>query len=267
VSSAVPRPTQVPVRATVSEAWALLRGHPARLMLPLLVVAVGAPAVAEGARALAYLTIFADEPLLRPGDASSVASNPVLFVLFVAAALETLFWLVARGGTIVAVARIKSGKPVALAESLDPAFTRMGGIVAQGIMWSGVLGGLLLSLLGAVLLPYVGARLALGTEVLLLEGRSPVGAFASSWAMMRGRVIAWLGALSMALAACVVPAFVVVAALGFLVGGNREVEIVSTAVAAVLLAAALVPVIAFLTTVTTLFYLRAKEIDGGQRTA
>ncbi|MGD9932946.1 MAG: hypothetical protein AB7T37_04435 [Dehalococcoidia bacterium] len=260
------RPPQVPVRATIAEAWRLLLAEPRRILLPSLVITVPVAFLMAVATTVGYLTIFDNEPLVLLNEISRNTAGALAFMLVAAAAIEVLFGQVARGATVMAVAGVATGKPRSLAEALDPAFTRMGAIIAQAVVLAAVGGALIFSIVGLVIFPYVAARFALSTESLLLEGRSATSALAASWSLMRGRVIRLLGVALLAALVCVGP-LVLVSLLGLMVTGGRTQELVTGAVVSVLQAFLLVPVIGFLTTVTTLFYLKAKEIDGGKPAA
>lgn len=260
------RPAQIPVRATVAEAWRLLLSEPRRILLPSLVITVPVAFLVSIGTIVAYLTFFEDEPLVLLNEITRETAGALAFMLVAAAAIEVLFGQVARGATVMAVAGVATGKPRSLSESLDPAFTRMGAIIAQAIVLAAVGGALIFSIVGIVIFPYVAARFGLSTESLLLENRSPTSALAASWSLMRGRVIRLLGTAFLAALICLGP-FVVVSLLGLAVTGDRTQQVITGGFVAVAQALLLVPVIAFLTTVTTLFYLKAKEIDSGQHPA
>jgi hypothetical protein len=193
-------------------------------------------------------------------------------VYLAVAAFEGLFAQVARAATIVSVAAAVRGKPKTLTEALDPAFTRMGHIVLLVVLLALCLAGTLVAVSILALIPFVGiaipmvivsyvaVRTTLGFEVLMLEAVGPWQALRRSWAITRGRTLRLLGLILAAFAGIAVP-LLCITSLSYLVTGGRTLEVILTA--AVTFAGGLfqVPLFAFMSTVTTLYYLKAKEID------
>ncbi len=132
----LPRPAQppVPIRATVGEAWRLLREHPAQILLPALVVTAPVSALVAITLTILRLTAFENEPLVLLSEITSDTNRALAFALVAAAGVEVLFGQVARGATVVAVASVATGRVKSLVEALDPAFTRMGAIISLAIV-------------------------------------------------------------------------------------------------------------------------------------
>jgi membrane-anchored glycerophosphoryl diester phosphodiesterase (GDPDase) len=177
-----------------------------------------------------------------------------------------LFGQVARAATIVSVAAAAGGKPKSLVEALDPAFTRMGAIVAQAVVLAAIGGMLIISVVGIVLFPYVAGRLAASTEVMMLENQRPVGAMVGSWRLLSRRVTRLLGTVLLAILICLGP-LLLLSVINLAVTGSRDEQVISSSLITVVQALLVTPVVALLTAVVTLFYLKAKEIDSGRRPA
>src|SRR5690606_8381874 len=156
------------VRGTVSEAFGLLRQHPRATMLPQAAIGIPVAVAAAIATVFVFLSAFPDEDVSTVASLSPEASGAALFAMAVAVAAEALFAQVARGATIVAVASAARGRPVPLVEALDPAFTRLGGLVAL-VLVLGAIGALaFLTIVGLIVLPYVLFRLALVFDAYML---------------------------------------------------------------------------------------------------
>ena len=104
----------------------------------------------------------------------------------------SLFALVGAAATMVAVDALSKGKPLGLPQALDPAFSRMGGLLVFGIVFSLLL---LVSSIGLIVFLYFVARWGLAIQAHVLDGKSIPGAFGSSWRLMRGRMMSFLALL------------------------------------------------------------------------
>lgn len=259
-------PPLVPVRATVASAWRLLLASPRAVVLPSLAIQVPVSIVIAATTAILFFTEFSDEPYLQLSEIDGDTARGVAFALIALAAVQVLFGQVARAATIVAVAAAASGNPKRLVDALDPAFTRMGAIVAQGVVLAAIGGVLVFSIVGLLLFPYVAGRLGVSTEVMMLENQRPIGALAGSWRLLGRRVTRFLGVLVLTALICLGP-LVLVSFLGLAVTGSRDEQVIWAAIITVIQAALLTPVVALLTAAGTLFYLKAREIDSGRRVA
>lgn len=247
----------IPVTGTLKEAYALVRRHPRTVLLPLAMVTVPAAAVAGGIYALLFLTIWGDEELRTFADINTSDSRSILFAVVALAASEMLFTQVARGATIVAIAGVLGGKPPSVAEALDPAFTRLGGLLALVLLTAALFGVALVTVIGLAVLPYLVLRLGLAFDVLMIEGRNPAAAVSRSWRLMRGNVLRLLALILLA-ALAAVPIVVLASLPGGIEGGSRTMNLALVVGYSVFQSAAMVPVIGFLTACTTLYYFKAR---------
>ena len=240
-------PPKLPALAVVSHSFRMVRDHPRESMLPLLVIQVPAAAIGGIVTALLYFTVFADEKY------AATEGGPLLALLLVSA-FEGLFAQIARAGTIVSITGVATGKPKSLSESLDPAFTRMGQmIVLVAILAAGFFLGIV-SIIGVILLPYLVLRVALSFETFILEDLGPWAAIKRAWTLSTGNVLRLLGLIILTFLAVLAP-FVAIQSLALVGGGSRTEEIILGSIFAFVQGVLLIPLIAFLTASTTLFYL------------
>lgn len=252
----------VPVIATLKEAYRLVRANPRAVLLPVACIYVPLAIAISGTQAVLFLTVWSDQDLaglINLTDFEDIERS-VLFVLLVLAAAEVLFlWGVARGAAVVAVAGVIGGRAPTLTEALDPAFTRIGGLLALIAVFLGIFTGALLTGIGVLLLPYLVLRLGLSFDAYMIEGLSPWRSLARSWDLMGGNILRFF-ALSFLAALCALPLFILVSLPGAAIGGSRTVEILLLAAYSVLQSAALVPVVVFFTACTTLYYFKTRAI-------
>lgn len=185
----------------------------------------------------------------------------LLFSLLLMSAAYLLFSLVGAAATIVAARATLEGKPVALAEALDPAFTRMGGLLILGALFY-VLA--VATVVGVILLLYVMIRWGLAVHVFILEGTSVSGALGGSWRLLRGRMLHFTGVLLTAIpvAAGVFFAATIVLALfltPFSVDPGRTGTLVAQSIGIALMGFALIPTTAYMGAATTIVYVSWKE--------
>jgi membrane-anchored glycerophosphoryl diester phosphodiesterase (GDPDase) len=270
VSSPV-RPT-IAIRGTLAESWRLLWRQPRFVLLPMLAVQLPVAALSAAITALLYLTVFRSEEIKPTADLFSDGATAALFVYLAVSSFEALFAQVARAATIVSVAAAARDKPKTLTESLDPAFTRMGHIILLVVLLVLCLAGALVAVSILALIPFVGAAIALAVvsyvalrtmlsfETLMLEGLRPWQAIRRSWAITRGRTLRLLGLVIMAFL-CIALPLVALSSLNYLITGGRTVEVIVTAAVTFVGGVLAVPPLAFISTVTTLYYLKATEMD------
>jgi hypothetical protein len=261
----------VPVKETVADAWRLLFDAPRHVMLPALAVHLPVSIAVAVATMLLFFTVFRDEEFLVVGDIlsgefASETSRGVLFAVIAIAAVQFLFGQVARAATIVSVAGAAKGSPRRLPEALDPAFVRMGAVLWQSLLWLTLMLGLVFSVVGLALLPYVWARLSVGTEVMMLENRRPLAALAGSWALTAGKALRAMGVLLLTVLICAGP-LLAGSMLGLLVTGSRTQQVLMFGLAGLVQTVLFTPVTALLTSAMTLFYLKAREVDNGRSPA
>jgi hypothetical protein len=259
-------PAEIPIRATVSEAWRLLFAFPRAVVLPSLVIQVPAAIVIGFGMFAVYHTVFADEPFLRLEDMTRDTHAGLAFLVIVIVAVQALVGQVARAATVVAVAAAASGRPKPLVESLDPAFTRMGAVFLQAVVLGGIGAALIFSGIGIFLFPYVAGRLAVSTEVMMLEQQRPLSSLGGSWRLLSRRVFRLLAVILLSTLLCVGPLLALLS-LDLAVAGSRNQEIVLSGIVTIVQSLLITPVLALLTAAITLFYLKAKEADLGKRPA
>lgn len=252
------QPDKPGVGETLSAAAALMRDHPRETMLPLL--AVQGPLVI-GTIVLTivlYNSVFLDEVYPRGGITGASEGGAQVFALVVVVAIAVVLGLIGQGATIVSVAAVALGRPFSLTEALDPAFTRLGGLIALTIIFA-VVGGLLaLTIVGLAVIPFLVARFGIAYQVYLLEETGPVEALTRSWRTMHGNMLRLLG--------IVVIGFVLVVLIGLLVpvspgpesmsrGGRMAID----ALIQILQGGVAIPLTAFAHAAVTLYYLRIRE--------
>lgn len=186
----------------------------------------------------------------------------LIFGLLITNAAYSLFTLVGVAATIVAVRAILQGKRISLSEALDPAFTRMGGLLVLGILFNMLLG---ITVVGVVVAIYFIVRLALGFHAYILEGAGAWGSLGQSWRLLRGRMLKFTGLLL-----TVVPVVVGAMLAGSVVMAilfapflsddpARTTGILLNSVAFLVFGLLAVPIGAYLAAATTIFYLSARE--------
>lgn len=250
----------------LSDAVRLLRTQPGATMLPMLVVQGFVGVFTAVTTLVLYLTVFDDEPIKSVGDLLDNTRGGPLVAYFIVSAVQLLFGQVARGATVVAVAAAAGGRPKRLSEALDPAFTKMGGLLLLALIMIGIaaVGGLTVVLI--VIVPFVVLRFWISTEIYMLEDATPWGAMGRAWRQMRGSVLSFIALFLLTVAVVLLP-FMLISALGLATAGDRTVRIVIGAVLAVVQGVLLSPIIALLSATSTLFYLKLKEGANGRNPA
>ena len=255
------RPRRVPDRPgvgeTLSAAAALLRDHPRETMLPLLVIQAILTLGVIVLTVLLYTSVFAGDAYPQGGIFGAEGRRGI-FVLVVVVATGATLSLVAQAATILSVAGIARGQPLTLAEAFEPAFNRLGGLIALTVIFAiaGVL--LAITIVGLALLPFLLARFGVVYQVYLLEQTDPVEAFQRSWRTMDGNMLRLLGVMLVGLALALL--------IGLLVpvspepgSLSRGARMVIDALLQILQGGMLIPVAAFAHAAVTLYYLRIRE--------
>ncbi len=229
-------------------------------MLPQAAIGIPVAIVAAIATVFFFSTIFADQDVNLVVSFSSEADGRALFVMAIIVAAEALFAVVARGATIVAVSGAARGAPLSLVEALDPAFTRLGGLIGL-VFVLGAIGALAsITVIGLVILPYVVFRLALVFDTYMLEGAGVNQAVRRSWQLMSGNMIRLVGVILLSLL-FLLPALLLLSVLGASGEGSRSAQLFVFALGGIVRGAALVPLVAFVSACTTLYYLKAKAAE------
>jgi len=245
----------LPARRVIATAWDLVTTRPKEVLLPVAAVEVPVTIVAALVVAVALSTALKDVAL-DAQDRTYVA------LLLIVGAGQALFAQVAHGAAIVSIAGVLRGRPVSLPEALDPPFTRMGGLLALLVILATMAVLLALTIIGLVLLPYLVVRLALAHQAFMLEGRSPLAALGRSWALMQGHMLRMLGVMLLTLLIFLGPA-VLISALDSLVVGSRDAQVALQAVVSVVQGVLAVPLVAFASATTTVFYLNLEDAQRG----
>src|SRR4029079_14301486 len=126
--AAPPRPV-----ATWRRASQLIRAYPEETILPLLVTQLPLAFLNAGAYFFLFYKAFPDAEYDQFNFVKD-APPGLIFGLLLTNAVYSLFSLVGVAATIVSVKAAPGGRPLSLSQSLDPAFTRMGGLLALGVV-------------------------------------------------------------------------------------------------------------------------------------
>ncbi len=246
------------VGETLTAAATLMRDFPRETMLPLL--AIQAPLVLGTIllTVLLYSSVFADEIYPRGGITGATEGAGQVFVLIVVVALAIILGLVAQGATIMSVAGVALGRPLTLTQALDPAFTRLGGLIVLTLIFA-VVGGLLaITLVGLALIPFLVARFGIAYQVYLLEQTGPIEALTRSWRTMQGNMLRLLGIILVWVALFILIGALVPASPG--PGGMaREARMAIDAGLRILQGGIAIPIAAFAHAAITLYYLRIRK--------
>lgn len=177
-------------------------------------------------------------------------------------------FITAVGLTAVVVAAFAAWhkKPVSLPEALDPAFTRMGGL----LILSGLLAVLvLLTSVGIFVMAYFILRFGLAFHVYILEDVGAGQSLRRCWSLLRGRMMRFfslcLSVLGLTFLFATVLAFFTASILQVILLPftgetlSRDANVVVVAVMAGVTWMGMIPLFAFFTTLITVFYIKARE--------
>lgn len=249
--------TRVGVGETLRAALALMRDRPRETIAPLALVQGPITAVTILAGVALYATALADEPWPDGGLAGASGGAP-LAVLVTLQAAAAVLGLVGAGATIVSVAALAQGRPVALREAFDPAFTRLGRLIALAAIL--LAGGVVLALtvVGLAAIPFLAPRVAVAFQAIMLEDAGPLQALRRSWRLTHGHMLRLLAILILSI--------VILAAIAFLAPtvpgpeeAGRAARMAIDAALQLLQAALFIPAGAFAHGAVTLYYLRIRE--------
>ncbi|MBI5948430.1 MAG: hypothetical protein HY875_09850 [Chloroflexi bacterium] len=239
--------------------------YPREVIFPMAAIQVPVTIISAGATAVLYLTVFRDEAVKAPGDLFGDGASGPLFAYLVLTAFEALFGQVARAATIFSVSRAVKGERIRLVNALDPAFTRMGGLLVVAILYGLVVAPVLSIFLFPIAL-YFALRFGLSFEAFVIDGVSPTAAMRTSWRVMRGNLLRFICLLALFVAVLVGP-LILLSSLALVDAGSRGGNIAVTAVLTVLQGVVLIPFLSLFTAATTLFYLKARGPGDDRRTA
>lgn len=255
---------------TLRAALALMRDHPRETMAPLAAVQVPLAIAATLVTVLLYATVFAGETYPQRGLAGANEGGPfAAFVLL--AAVTVVLGLVGMGATIVSVEAVARGRPVGPREALDPAFTRLGGLVALGgtlIVGAAALAALIVGLVavlgpvaaivGLAAFSFLALRIALAPQALMLEQAGAFPSLRRSWGLMRGNMLRLAIILLAVVAVPLILSLLAPASPGPGEAGRAARMAIDAGLQALQTAIA-IPFGAFASTALTLYYLRIRE--------
>jgi hypothetical protein len=168
------------------------------MLLPMLVVQVPLT-IANGVAW--WILLIEAFPEAQIGSITSFVEDAppelTLWIVMVSAG-STLFTLVGFAASIAAADSVLRAKPLSLVQSLDPGFTRMGGLLVLGLVFYAYLVAsvaLSVTIVGTVIVLYVVVRSGLAFPALVLDRQSPMGALRSSWNLLHGRMTQFLWVL------------------------------------------------------------------------
>lgn len=241
-----------------------MRANP-RTMLPLLVTQIPLSIAAAVAWVLLYAVAFPDVEVDSGSLFTGDAPRRLILWIVVISWSHALFTLVGVAAAILAVRSVVQGRPQPVTASLDPPFTRLGGLlvifaILQGLLVAGA--ALFVTLIGLLLALFVGLRLGMVLHTYILEEVGVGTAVRRSWQLMRGNVFRLLGAVIM-----VVPVMFATLAAATLVlvlllipfyseDPSRNVALIANAGVFLALGAALIPTGTYFAATTTLLYYR-----------
>ena len=264
------QPGSEPLRVgeVLRESRELLRHNAKAIMLPMAVVQLPLAVIGAVVPWALYATVYSEQ--LHPFDAQSLAEGPrgLLFAVVLIAWVWIMFLALGVNSTIIGVRDARKGVRKPLTELLDPSFTHLGGLLVLALgtagLWFAVL-ATTITVLAPLVLAFAALRLALAFHSFALNEARPRAAMGESWNMMRGNVLRLLSlllgtlpAIALVLVAGSV-ALVVVSIPFAIIGDGRGPTLAANAVGTLLLAVLLIPVFCYLTTATTLFYLKLTE--------
>lgn len=246
---------------TVRETWGLLRAHPRALILPFALIFSPFVVLNAVAIAVAYLTRFEDVEysqtvLLSPPEGEPLALSLTL------AALGLPFAMVATAATALAAHAVVSGNPLRLTEALDPAFTRLFGLVGVFVIAAMLPALIVGTLFAAPIGIYVLLRLGLAVPAFIIEGKSASQAVARSWSVQKGNLLRFAAILvtfaTTAMVAVLIASVPLSIPLAFIDTDSRERLIVADAIASIVGGLITLPAAAGLAVLITLFYLKVR---------
>lgn len=245
-------PPPIPVIATVRTGGRVVIDYPRRMLFPIAAVHIPVAIVLAIITLVVMLTVFGDEPV----DPLEGGASKGLFLFLSTAGAWVLFSQVARGAAIRAAASVMRKEEASVADALDPAFTRMGGLIALAMTLFALAALVTVPVIGWILAPYLTLRIALAFEVFMIEDTSPLNALRRSWELTRGRLLRLLGVLVLSSLTLIGP-LALLSVLSLAISGGRTQQLFAGAGYSIVQGVLIIPVVAFITAVTTAFYLQA----------
>jgi hypothetical protein len=238
----------------------LIRKNPRSTMLPLLITQMP---FALGMAATFFWLFYNVYPDAEFDSFNWLADAPggIRITMAMLGAAVTLFAVVGAAATMVVVAGLQGQAPVRLPQALDPAFTRMGGLLVFSLFFNVLF---LASFAGLFVLLYFVIRFGVVVQAYILGQNTISGAFGESWRLLRGRMFKFMSLLLTAIPLGIVVLLGTSFAFGLIAAPfgsepGRTTELVFQSVAMFILVASFVPIGAYIATSTTMFYLSARD--------
>jgi len=276
-SSTIPpgaSPPRLPGTLTILRraSW-LVRQNRRQTLAPLAVTMLPFVWAAAGAQFVLLNWTFPDSPYNSLTGILEKAPPGLSVTLAGVSWILALFTLVGFAATVVAVRGAMDGRKVSLTQALDPAFTRMGGLLGLGaiafIVWT--LAALLtVTVVGTAVMLFVLLRISLAVHAFILEDLRVFDAIRTSWRLLRGNVfralVLLLATIPIALVAFFLAllAAVVISSPFAPANPGRQATLALGAAGVSAGGIILVPVVALIAAATTLLYteLKGREHDG-----
>ena len=255
------------VRAVLGSSLRLIRRNRRQTLLPLTVTMLPFVCLAAIAEFVLLNNVYTDAPYDSIARVVEHAPPGLQATLAGVSWILALFSLVGFAATIVAVRGVMEGRKVPLAQALDPAFTRMGGLFALGALafalWT--LAALLaVTVIGALFVLFVMLRLSLSLHAFILEGTSTLESCRRTWRLLQGRMLRVLGLFLATIPAGLIAVFcalvaAVIVTIPFAPSNpGRQGTLAIGAIGVSVAGLVLVPFVAFVAAATTILYTELK---------
>jgi hypothetical protein len=254
-TAGTPVPASRRPESAVRAAWRLVLTHPREVILPPLAVQLPLAVILSAISVAAFFTVLRNDAVVLPGEIIDDGSTGARFLIAATVAAQVLFGQVSHAAATVAIAGVARGKPLSVSECLDPAFSRMGVLVAYTVIFGVVVFGLAISVFLIPVAIYVFLRLGVAFEACVLEGVGPVAAMRRGWALMAGHLLRYSWGLIVVVATLLGP-LVVVSLLNLTVTGSRDQQVVIEGAVSAVTAVLSVPLLSIASAYTTLMYLQ-----------
>ncbi|MGH2633066.1 MAG: hypothetical protein ACRDG3_06615 [Tepidiformaceae bacterium] len=266
-----PKPdAQRSIGAIIGSSLRLVRQNRRQTLLPLAVTMMPFIWFAAIAEFVLLNNVYTDSPYDSIAAVIEKAPPGLQATLAGVSWILALFSLVGFAATIVAVRGVMEGRKVPLAQALDPAFTRMGGLFALGAiafaLW--MLAALLaVTVIGTAFVLFVMLRLSLSVHAFMLEGTRVLDSCRVTWRLARGHMFRVLGlflaTLPIGLIAvfCALIAAVIVTIPFAPASPGRQGTLVIGALGVSVAGIVLVPFVAFVAAATTMLYTELRGHD------
>ncbi len=242
------------------QAFRIVKGNRKAMLLPLFVTEFPVSILVAIATFILYQEIYPEAGL---SSVELVQENPgsLNLSIIMLNGILGLFTLIGLAATIVSANAIIAQKPIGLANSLDPAFTRMGGLLGLGLVYAGMV-------VTTLFLPFALfflIRFGLALPAFVLDGQPLGQSLRTSWTVLRRRMLKFTALLLAFIGIAVVVMAVAILLLSIVIApfvgteASRNDEVLMVTAATLLTGIVTVPLGAFIVTTMTLFYMREKK--------